>query len=151
MGAGAGEIGSGTNDSIQLTSTTGGTSFNLSSAWTNTALTGSTGINPNTYPAKYNQDYAGEAPSCSDYIVLSHGRRRLIVASQVIGYTNLYKTTCTSNSGPTVAFAYNTGGGTATLSPCFRRMGSRSPISRSAAEVSPAWCFSDRPLLQAVR
>ena len=117
-GAGAGEIGTGTTDSIQLTSTTGtGTNFNLSTTWTNTALTGSTGINPNTYPAKYNQGYAGEAPSCSDYIVYPTGVTGSSSQAEVIGYTNLYKTTCTSNSGPTVAFAYNTGGATATLSP----------------------------------
>ena len=117
-GAGAGEIGTGTTDSIQLTSTTGtGTNFNLSITLTNTALTGSTGINPNTYPAKYNQGYAGEAPSCSDYIVYPTGVAGSSSQAEVIGYTNLYKTTCTSNSGPTVAFAYNTGGATATLSP----------------------------------
>jgi hypothetical protein len=117
-GAGAGEIGSGATDSIQLTSTTGtGTNFDLATTWTNTALTGSTGINPNTYPAKYNENYAGEAPSCSDFIVYPTGVAGSSSQAEVIGYTNLYKTTCTSNSGPTVAFAYNTGGGTATLSP----------------------------------
>jgi len=116
-GPGQEEVGTAASDSIQLTGTTGGTSFGLTTTWTATALTGGTGMNPNAFPAKYNQDYAGEAPSCNDYIVFPTGVAGSSSQATIIGYKNLYKTTCTSNSGPDVAFAYNTGAGTSTLSP----------------------------------
>jgi hypothetical protein len=117
-GPGQEEVGTAASDSIQLTSSTAsGTNFNLNAALTNTALTGGTGMNPNAFPAKYNQDYAGEAASCSDYIVFPTGVAGASSQATIIGYKNLYKTTCTSNSGPDVAFAYNTGGGASTLSP----------------------------------
>ena len=135
-GVGLEETGSAASDSIQLTSTTGtGTNFDLTTTWTNTALSGGTGINPNAYPAKYNLGYAGEAPSCSDFIVYPTGVAGSSSQATVIGYTNLYKTTCTSATGPTVAFAYNTGG-TSTLSPVLDSDGTQLAYIQTNAGVA---------------
>lgn len=135
-GPGQEEVGTAASDSIQLTGTTGGTSFGLTTPWTNKALALGTGMNPNAFPAKYNQDYPGEAASCSDYIVFPTGVAGSSSQATIIGYKNLYKTTCTSNSGPDVAFAYNTGGGTSTLSPVLSGDGTQIAYIQTIAGVA---------------
>ena len=69
---------------------------------------------PNAFPATYS--YFPDAASCShDYAVYATGLAGTTTQATIVGYTNIYKSTCTG-SIPSNAFAYNTGG-TATQSP----------------------------------
>lgn len=88
----------------------------LSGTGTMGPSTVTTALQPNTYPAKFNFGYSTSTPSCSDYVVYPTGLAGSATQATMIGYTNLYETTCTTGSVPTVYFAYNTGG-TSSLSP----------------------------------
>jgi hypothetical protein len=72
-------------------------------------------VQPNTYPAKYGASLT--SASCSgDFVVYPTGQEGSATAATIVAYTNLYSS-C-SGTVPSVAWAYNTGGGYAvTTSP----------------------------------
>ena len=85
------------------------TSGNLSGGTTAT-------VQPNTYPAKYGVSLT--AASCSDFAVYPTGQAGAAGAADIIAYDNLYATGTGApcSGGPSVYWAYNTGG-TVTTSP----------------------------------
>jgi len=86
--------------------------------------TGATGaLLVNSYPAKY--DFTTNSGSCSDYVVYPTGLLGSATQPTLISYTNIYGGgTCTSATGPSVQWAYNTGGTTG-LSPILSADGSQ--------------------------
>jgi hypothetical protein len=92
--------------------------------WSMLMGSGTSTVRPNTYPAKFELSTTA-TPSCADYIVYPTGYAGSSTQATIIGYTNLYKTTCGSTV-PTIAFAYNTGtGDTVGLSPVISEDGTQ--------------------------
>jgi hypothetical protein len=131
-------------NTVVLTSVLGGTVGNSYTASDSgfTALgtlpnggdfTGGLGSLPmNTYPAKY--VFTTTTASCNDFVVYSTGLAGSSSQATIVGYKNLYATTCTAPV-PTVAFAYNTGG-TATLSPVLSMDGTQVAFIQSSSNVA---------------
>ena len=73
-------------------------------------------VQPNTYPAKYGVSLTGA--SCADFAVYPTGQAGAAGAANIIAYDNLYATGtgAACSGGPSVYWAYNTGG-TVTTSP----------------------------------
>ena len=73
-------------------------------------------VQPNTYPAKYS--FSTTSASCSDFVVYPTGQAGSSGAANIIAYDNLYATGTGApcSTGPSVYWAYNTGG-TVTTSP----------------------------------
>jgi len=73
-------------------------------------------VQPNAYPAKYGASLTGA--SCSDFVVYPTGQAGATGAANIIAYNNLYATGggAPCSGGPSVDWAYNTGG-TVTTSP----------------------------------
>ena len=91
-------------------------------------------VQPNAYPAKYNFDDTS-TPTCftsstdvGDFVVYPTGYAGAdgpAGTATLVGYDNLYKTTCGSTT-PGILFAYNTGtGSTAGLSPVLSEDGTQ--------------------------
>ncbi len=85
------------------------------------SLSGGTTIGamaPNAFPAKFSFSVASAiatANCANDYVAYTTGIAGSAAQATIIGYNNLYATTC-GGTTPTIAFAYNTGG-MANLSP----------------------------------
>ena len=87
----------------------------------------------NSYPAKYS--FSSTAASCpNDYVAYATGLAGSGTQATIIGFNNLYATTCGATT-PTVAFAYNTGG-TSTLSPVLYWDGSQIAYIQTTASVA---------------
>ena len=95
-------------------------------------------VQASTYPAKYGFSTT-DTPSCSDYIVYPTGYAGVAGSAgqaTVVGYDNLYKTTC-SGSVPAVEWAYNTGAGaTAGLSPVISNDGTEMAYIQVSSSVA---------------
>lgn len=88
----------------------------------------------NTFPAKYS--FSTNTASCSsDFVVYPTGLAGSSSQATIVGYKNLYATTCTTGSVPSVAFAYNTGG-TATLSPVLSLDGTQIAYIQTSSSVA---------------
>ncbi len=94
-------------------------------------------LHPNTFPAKYN--FSTTTESCSDYVVYPTGLAGTASQASIIAYNNIYlgaSPGCTTNTGPPVYWAYNTGG-TSSLSPVISDDGTQvAYIQTSASSVA---------------
>jgi hypothetical protein len=125
----------GSNQCVDLTANSGGTSGNSIATpaptsfsgltWGHTTLTGGvagTGrVQPNTYPAKYGVSLT--QASCADYVIYPTGQAGGTNIASIIAYNNLYTTGC-SGAVPSFYWGYNTGG-TATTSPILSEDGTQ--------------------------
>ena len=96
---------------------------NMKADWSQPMLTGS--VQPIAYPAKYSFAPIG-TPSCtSDYVVYPTGSIGSSTSATIIAYNNLYKTTCSTGTVPSVYWAYNTGAAAVTTSPVLSMDGTK--------------------------
>ena len=110
---------SGTSNTITLTAKASGSYTASANGNPGTLVTflnggfidGTGGVNANTFPAKYGFD-TGNTATCADYVVYPTGG----TGATLIAYNNIYSGTCTTGNVPNVAWAYNTGNGTAVTS-----------------------------------
>ncbi len=77
--------------------------------WSESLGTGTGGLSAGQYPAKYSLETTGS--SSSDFAVYPTGHAGSTTQATIAAFNNMYATT------PATYWAYNTGGGTATLSP----------------------------------
>ena len=104
------------------------------------SLSGSTATGAmasNAFPAKFSFSVPSAittANCTSDYVVYTTGIAGSASQATIIGYNNLYATTCGSTS-PTIAFAYNTGG-SANLSPTLYWDGTQVAYIQTSASVA---------------
>jgi len=122
---------------VRITAATAGTGGNSISvvassstfdlfSTTATNLSGGTTatVQPNAYPAKYGVSLT--SASCSDFVIYPTGQAGGTSAADMVAYDNLYATGTGApcSGGPSVDWAYNTGG-TVTTSPVLSEDGSQ--------------------------
>jgi len=95
------------------------------------------------YPAKYNFSVSAASASCNDYAVFPTGLTGSASQATIVGYNNLYETTCgTSGTLPKIAWAYwtQTGGagtgGSSNLSPVASYNGDQVAYIQTVASVA---------------
>ena len=90
----------------------------------------------NEFPAKFN--FAVSTASCGDYVAFPTAITGNTNQATVVAYNNLYATTCFSGTqtGPSIAWAYNTGGGTASLSPVLSLDGTQVAYVQTVGSVA---------------
>ena len=90
--------------------------------WSVNIAAAGNGVSGGMYPAKYS--FVTTTASCSDYVVFPVNAAGSTSQANIVGYTNLYKTTCNTGS-PTVLFAYQVGTGTVSTSPALSEDGTK--------------------------